>query len=142
MKAQQVFSQTKWICVSDDSGIEVDALEGRPGVFSARFAGENATDEENRSLLLKCMLNEKVRTARFKTVICLCSNHGYAFFEGVLEGSIAHESSGLNGFGYDSIFIPLGETRTLAELTMEEKNAMSHRGIALKKLSDYLRKMP
>jgi len=141
LKAQQVFDHTGIMCISDDSGLEVDALSGRPGVFSARYAGEYATDEDNRTLLLESMLNQSVRSARFKTVICYMDSNSWIFFEGVLEGEITREERGCNGFGYDSVFLPIGESRTLAELSSNEKNAISHRSIALKKFSSYLRNL-
>jgi len=141
LKAEQVFTHTGKICISDDSGLEVDALDGRPGVFSARFAGEQASDAENRNHLLNLLEYETIRTARFRTVICLKTAQEHVFFEGVLDGSIARVALGHFGFGYDSIFIPAGQTRTLAEFRPEEKNAVSHRSIALNKLLQYLRKI-
>jgi XTP/dITP diphosphohydrolase len=139
-KAQQVFERTRMICLSDDSGLEVDALDGRPGVLSARFAGPFATDQDNRKRLLEDMRGEVIRSARFKTILCLMSEDYTEFFEGTLEGNIAMEPLGNNGFGYDSLFVPSCDTRTLAEMTSDEKNAISHRGNALKKLSDFLAK--
>lgn len=139
-KAQQVFERTGMICLSDDSGLEVDALDGRPGVLSARFAGPFATDQDNRKRLLEDMRGEVIRSARFKTILCLMSEDYTEFFEGTLEGNIAMEPLGNNGFGYDSLFVPSCDTRTLAEMTSDEKNAISHRGNALKKLSDFLAK--
>ena len=142
LKATQVFEKTGQPCLSDDSGLEVDVLEGRPGVFSARFAGVNASDADNRLLLLELMRNEHVRSARFRTVLCLKTKNGTEFFEGVLEGRISEVPAGENGFGYDSLFIPNGESRTLAEMSTEEKIAISHRSMAMKKLVSHLRKNP
>lgn len=141
LKAEQVYTRTQQICISDDSGLEVDALHGQPGVQSARFAGISATDAENRNLLLGLLKDQHLRSARFRTLICLKSAQNHLFFEGVLEGRIAHNAAGHFGFGYDSIFIPAGQSRTLAEFRPEEKNAVSHRSIALNKLSEHLRKM-
>jgi len=137
-KAHQVFERTRMICLSDDSGLEVDAIAGRPGVFSARFAGVNATDADNRNRLLEVLYGKDLRSARFRTVLCLMSEDYTEFFEGVLEGTIVDEPKGLNGFGYDSLFVPLGEIRTLAEMTKDEKNAISHRGMALRKVNEFL----
>ena len=141
MKAEQVFRYTGWNCLSDDSGLEVDALNGRPGVFSARFAGENASDADNRNQLLLSMEGEANRSARFRTVICLCMAGSYTFFEGALEGHIALTASGQHGFGYDSLFIPYDDNRTLAEMSPSEKNAISHRSLALAKVACHLRNL-
>lgn len=118
-------------CVSEDSGLMVDALGGRPGVYSARYAGEKATDEENNRKLLLELGNETHRKARFVCVLCVALPTGeYRTFEGTVEGEIAIEPKGQNGFGYDPLFYypPLG--KTFAELSMEEKNSISHRARA------------
>ena len=128
-----------WV-LADDSGLEVDALGGAPGVRSARFAGDAATMEENRALLGEKLSGEKNRAGRFRCVLAL-AKHGAIFgtFSGAVEGSIAGEESGEGGFGYDPLFVPEGETRTFAEMGPEEKHALSHRGRALRAAADFLR---
>ncbi|SFM61371.1 XTP/dITP diphosphatase [Thermodesulforhabdus norvegica] len=123
--------------LADDSGLEVEALGGRPGVMSARFAGPNATDEENNAKLLRELEGVENRRARFCCVISIAVPTGFALtYEGVCEGEIVTEPRGRNGFGYDPLFYypPLG--KTFAEMTMEEKSAVSHRGKALRELRD------
>lgn len=141
IKAQKVFEYTRTLTLADDSGLEVDALNGEPGVYSARYAGENATDEKNCGLLLdkmKNVLHEK-RKAHFKCVIALYNgNNNSNLFKGLCEGKIILEKRGMNGFGYDPLFVPDGFDRTFAELDSETKNRISHRGKALAKLRDYL----
>ncbi|MCB0478342.1 MAG: non-canonical purine NTP diphosphatase [Crocinitomicaceae bacterium] len=127
-------------CFSDDTGLEIDALNGEPGVFSARYAGEQKDSNDNMALVLEKMLDAKVRTARFKTVISLFLEGKQYFFEGVCEGIIRQEKSGSKGFGYDPIFQPNGYTLTFAEMSMEEKNKISHRGLAVQKLIEFLKK--
>lgn len=126
-------------CFADDTGLEVVALHGEPGVFSARYAGEAKDANANMDLLLKKLGDNPNRAARFKTVIALLQNGEEHLFEGVIEGRIIHVKRGTQGFGYDPIFVPEGETRTFAEMDMAEKAVMSHRGRAVKKLVDYLR---
>ena len=125
-------------CFADDTGLEVDALNGEPGVYSARYAGDAKDANANMDLLLKNLGNNTNRTARFKTVIALLQNGEEHLFEGVIDGHISEEKRGTQGFGYDPIFVPEGETRTFAEMEMVEKATMSHRGRAVKKLVDYL----
>jgi XTP/dITP diphosphohydrolase len=127
-------------CFADDTGLEVDALHGAPGVFSARYAGKAKDAHANMDLLLKNLGETPMRTARFKTVIALLKDGHEYLFEGVIEGHIITEKRGTQGFGYDPIFVPLGETRTFAQMDMLEKATMSHRGRAVKKLVDFLRK--
>lgn len=126
-----------WV-VADDSGLEVDALAGSPGVRSARFAGEGASDAENIRRLLREMegIGWQARTARFRCVVAL-ARRGMEpqFFEGTVEGRIAMEPRGSGGFGYDPVFIPEGHSRTFSEFSPEEKNALSHRGRALQALA-------
>lgn len=127
-------------CIADDSGLEVDALGGAPGVHSARFAGENHDDAANRRLLLKKLsaIPSEKRSARFRTAICLIQGEEKPkFFDGVVEGRIINEERGNGGFGYDSLFIPDGFTLTFAELPPEKKDAVSHRGNAVRKLKDF-----
>ncbi len=126
-------------CFADDTGLEVDALNGDPGVYSARYAGEPANSDNNMELLLQKMKGKKNREARFKTVITLLlHNNEPVFFEGIAEGVIATSKNGNEGFGYDPIFIPKGFSCTFAEMTPAEKNSISHRGIAVTKLVNYL----
>ncbi|MGI5921570.1 MAG: XTP/dITP diphosphatase [Syntrophomonadaceae bacterium] len=135
-KARITASLSGMITLADDSGLVVDALDGKPGVYSARFAGEHATDEENNRKLLKMLKNvpEPQRTARFQCVIAISSPEGkIATVEGSCEGRIALKPSGQGGFGYDPLFIPAGEERSFAMLSAEQKNRISHRGKALKK---------
>lgn len=125
--------------LADDTGLEVDALGGLPGVRSARFAGLSADDAANRRKLLADMQGVRNRSARFRTVIALADETGTRFFEGVCEGAIIDEERGSKGFGYDRIFAPDGGDRTFAELDAEDKNAISHRGAVLRQLAGYLR---
>ena len=126
-------------CFADDTGLEVDALNGAPGVYSARYAGESKSSEENMDMLLKNMEGVENRKARFKTVISLIKEGEEMFFEGVVEGTIRREKCGADGFGYDPIFEPEGFSTTFAEMSSEQKNQLSHRGIAVRKLVDYLK---
>jgi len=133
-KASLVAALSKFITLADDSGLVVDALDGRPGVFSARFAGINADDEKNNSKLLTMMqgLREEERTARFVCVIAIADPGGSVqTVQGVCEGRIATFASGQGGFGYDPLFIPAGLSKSFAELSDKEKNMISHRGKAL-----------
>ena len=147
LKAQQIAEFTGKTALADDSGLEVDALGGNPGVTSSRYAGPGATDEENRKKLL-AELKEigliKKRSARFKCVMVLCSpgNNFINISEGVCEGKIGFAEEGENGFGYDSIFIPEGFSKTMAELSNSEKNSISHRGKALEELAKFLKFLP
>lgn len=119
--------------LAEDAGIEIDALHGAPGPRSARFAGPAATDNMNNAKLLRLLDGVTDRTARYRAVAVLVLPSGKRFVgEGVFEGTIADEPRGTNGFGYDPLFVPAGETRTSAELSSEEKNALSHRGLALR----------
>ncbi|MEI5985740.1 non-canonical purine NTP diphosphatase [Sphingobacterium sp. PU5-4] len=124
-------------CFGDDSGLEVDALQGEPGVYSARYAGTRDM-EKNIDLVLEKLGNNDHRTARFKTVISLNINNEQHFFEGSIEGRIINERIGTKGFGYDPIFIPNGYDITFAEMSLEEKNRISHRSVAVQKLCNFL----
>lgn len=127
-------------CFADDTGLEVDALEGAPGVYSARYAGEPANDKNNVALLLKNMEGVGNRKARFKTVIALLnSEHPPIFFEGIVEGQITTDPKGNSGFGYDPIFVPDGYSLSFAQMLPETKNEISHRAIATHKLVNYLK---
>lgn len=124
-------------CFGDDSGLEVSALNNEPGVYSARYSGSRDM-ERNIDLLLERLGDHKDRTARFRTVISLRIDDGQYFFEGTISGTIGYAKQGKGGFGYDPIFIPDGYDKTFAEMTPEEKNAISHRAIATQKLADFL----
>jgi XTP/dITP diphosphohydrolase len=136
-KAQYIYSKFHVNCFSEDTGLEVEALNSEPGVYSARYAGEDKDAENNMRKLLEKMKDIDDRRARFKTVITLILNGQEHQFTGILEGNIGFEKKGTNGFGYDPIFV-LGDGRTLAELSIDEKSLISHRGIATKKLISYL----
>lgn len=138
-KAQFWFEKTGLSSLADDTGLEVDALEGAPGVYSARYAGENGTYQDNVNKLLKEMENKENREARFRTVIAFVTEEGDHFFEGICEGEILTEQRGEKGFGYDPIFRPAGYEKTFAELDSKEKNKISHRGRALEKFLDFLK---
>jgi len=133
-KARETFAITGITCVADDTGLEVDALGGRPGVWSARYAGEGATYAMNVDKLLAELSDVPIdrRTARFRTVIAVAGPDGEWTVDGVCEGEILTERIGEAGFGYDPVFKPAGHDRSFAEMTIEEKNRISHRGKALK----------
>ncbi|MEI6764644.1 MAG: RdgB/HAM1 family non-canonical purine NTP pyrophosphatase [Bacteroidota bacterium] len=137
-KSRFVFEKYGIDCFADDTGLEVDALDGRPGVHSARYAGEGKNFDDNVTLLLQELQGKSRRTARFRTVISYVENGTETLFEGILDGVIIHERRGTNGFGYDPVFIPQGYVKTLAEMSAEEKNAISHRFRATEKLISYL----
>jgi non-canonical purine NTP pyrophosphatase, rdgB/HAM1 family len=143
IKARYVWEHYGLYCFADDTGLEVEALGGAPGVYSARFAGEHASFEDNVSLLLERLSGVAApRRARFRTVIALIDEYGTHFFEGSVDGEITLERSGDHGFGYDPIFRPEGREETFAQLTEQEKNSMSHRGRAVQKLVRYLQALP
>lgn len=125
-------------CFADDTGMEIYALGGRPGVYSARYAGPDCIAERNIERVLNELKDVTQRTARFSTVIALCLNNEKIFFEGTVEGTILTESKGIGGFGYDPIFQPAGYKVSFAEMTAEQKNAISHRGRALEKMREFL----
>jgi XTP/dITP diphosphohydrolase len=139
-KAQYVFDHYGVDCFADDTGLEVDVLDGAPGVFTARYAGEERNNIANMELLLKNLEGVTHRFAQFKTVITLIEDGKSIQFLGVAEGEIASEVHGEKGFGYDPVFRPTGYKETFAEMTAEEKNAISHRGQAIAKLIEYLKK--
>ena len=143
IKARYVWEHYGLYCFADDTGLAVEALGGAPGVYSARFAGEHASFEDNVSLLLERLSGvADPRRARFRTVIALIDEYGTHFFEGSVDGEITLERSGDHGFGYDPIFRPEGREETFAPLTEQEKNSMSHRGRAVQKLVRYLQALP
>ena len=136
IKAVEIANFAHEWALADDTGLLVDALNGEPGVRSARYAGDNATDAQNRELLLRALQGVTQRSARFRTVLAVVNRSGEMHFvAGECEGCIATNERGVNGFGYDSIFVPNdGDGRTFAEMSAEEKDALSHRGRALREL--------
>ena len=138
-KAHYVYSKTGLDCFADDTGLEVDALGGAPGVHSARYATDGHDFAANNRLLLKNLEGAKERTARFRTVIALILDGVEYTFEGRVEGVIATEESGSEGFGYDPLFVPSGEIITFAQMSAEAKNAISHRGRAVAELVKFLK---
>lgn len=138
-KAKYVFEKYEHACFADDTGLEVDALNGKPGVLSARYAGNQKNSDDNIDLLLKDLKGVSKRSARFRTVITLITPNGIHQFEGKVEGYILNERRGHHGFGYDPVFIPEGFNETFAELPLDRKNAISHRGMAFRKLVEHLK---
>lgn len=139
IKARTIFKKFGVPCFADDSGLEVDALDGAPGIYSARFAGEPSNDVANNQLLLQKLVNNPNRGAQFRTVIAYIDGNGEEhFFTGVVRGKLLTALSGDQGFGYDPLFTPDGENRTFAQMSKDEKNRISHRGIAIKHLISYL----
>ncbi|MBN8692182.1 MAG: non-canonical purine NTP diphosphatase [Bacteroidetes bacterium] len=139
LKAKHVYNKYNKNCFADDSGLEVEALNNEPGVFSARYAGVPKSDEKNTAKLLKNLEGIENRKARFRTVIALILDGKEYLFEGIIEGTIAQQPIGTNGFGYDPVFIPAGYTKTFAQMTAEEKNQISHRAIAVSKMNEFLK---
>lgn len=137
-KAQYVKQHFGLDCFADDTGLEVDALNGEPGVYSARYAGEGHDSEANMSKLLLKMNKKRNRKARFRTIVALIQGEDIHLFEGIVNGTIIKERRGEGGFGYDPIFVPEGYSQTLAEIG-EEKNKISHRARAIAKLADFLK---
>lgn len=138
-KAKYVFENTKIPSLSDDTGLEVEALNGKPGVYSARFAGEDATYADNLAKLMQEMDSKKNRTAQFKTVMALVTKNAEYLFEGICKGEITEQPKGENGFGYDPVFQPKGYEQTFAELNQKIKNEISHRAKATQKFLNYLK---
>jgi XTP/dITP diphosphohydrolase len=138
-KSGTIHRLTGLSCFSEDTGLEVDALYGEPGVKSARYAGEVKSFDKNIDKLLANLQGQQDRSARFRTVISLILDEKEYFFEGICEGKIIDNRRGNNGFGYDAVFVPEGESRTFAELDMSEKNKFSHRKKATDKLLSFLR---
>ena len=137
-KAEYVFKNFGVSCFADDTGLEVESLKGAPGVFSARYAGVQRNAKDNMMLLLENLEGSKNRKARFRTVITLMTPTFSRQFEGVIMGQILKEYRGSGGFGYDPVFMPDGYSKTLAEMSMEEKNKISHRAQAVNKLVEFL----
>ena len=141
LKARYYCQHTGEYCLADDSGLEVDALDGAPGVYSARYAGEQASDEENNQKLLSALtaIPTQRRTARFRSVLALAGPDGSLMLaEGVCEGIVLFEARGTGGFGYDPLFLMQDQRKTLAEMTLAEKNLVSHRGNALRAFKQQL----
>jgi len=141
LKANYVTEKYGYDCFADDTGLEVEVLNGAPGVYSARYAGEQKDANDNMDKLLTELKNESNRKANFKTVIALNLNGKQNLFTGIINGKIIEEKIGTNGFGYDPIFVADGFDKTFAELSMEEKSTISHRGIAVKELILFLQKL-
>lgn len=137
-KAVYVLQHYHVSCFADDTGLEVNALAGAPGVYSARYAGDHKNPEANIQLLLKNLSGKTDRSARFKTIICLAEEGSNHLFEGIIKGKIITETRGEGGFGYDPVFVPDGYEQTFAEMPAELKNQISHRAIAFQKLISFL----
>lgn len=140
-KAVTIFNLTHQNCFSEDTGLEIAALGGAPGVKSARYAGENSNSQANIDLVLSKMAGVENRTAQFRTIICLIWENQTYYFEGNCKGQILSNIQGENGFGYDPIFVPDGASKSFANMTMEEKNTFSHRKKAVTQLFDFLDKL-
>lgn len=140
LKANYVTEKFGYNCFADDTGLEVEALNGDPGVYSARYAGEHKDANDNMNKLLSELENQNNRNAQFKTVIALNIEGNQNLFTGIIEGTIIDTKRGDKGFGYDPIFVPKNHNVTFAEMVMEEKAILSHRGIATRKLVDFLNK--
>ena len=139
LKAQYVSEKFGFDCFADDTGLEVDALDGQPGVYSARFAGDGHNSIDNMNKVLTLLGENPKRTARFRTVIALILNGKISFFEGKIEGTITSKPRGNSGFGYDPIFVPQNYMASFAQLSAEEKNKISHRALAVQKLVHFLK---
>jgi XTP/dITP diphosphohydrolase len=138
LKADYITKNFGFNCFADDTGLEVESLDGKPGVYSARFAGEPANSENNMQKLLVDLEHKKNRKAQFRTAISLNINDQKLNFEGICNGEVLTKKHGEKGFGYDPIFKPEGFNKSFAEMTSEEKNTISHRGIAVQKLVAFL----
>ena len=141
MKAQYIYEKFGVDCFADDTGLEVEALNGEPGVYSARYAGDGHDSEANMNKLLQNLTGENNRRAQFRTVIALIIKGEENTFDGIVKGEITEEKRGDSGFGYDPIFIPEGFSKSFAQMKNEEKNSISHRFRATEKLNDYLKKI-
>lgn len=139
LKANYVTEKYGYSCFADDTGLEVAALNGEPGVYSARYAGEQKNSDDNMNKLLANLADKENRNAQFKTVICLNLDGNQHLFEGIIKGEIINEKRGSEGFGYDPIFIPNGYSKTFAEMPIAEKSKISHRGLAVEKLVAFLK---
>ena len=139
-KARFIFEKTGRPCFADDTGLEIDALDGRPGVYSARYAGEGCRFEDNIVKILTELQGVTSRKARFRCVVCLIIDNQEHLFEGKVEGTILADKRGSDGFGYDPVFLPDGETSTFAEMPPYLKNGISHRGKAVNKMVRFMQK--
>ena len=139
IKAKYVWDNYQLNCFSDDTGLEVEALDNAPGVYSARYAGPENNSQKNIAKLLDALKGKTNRTARFKTVIALVTDGELNLFEGIVNGTISDKPTGKDGFGYDPVFIASGHDQTFAQITKQEKNKISHRAQAFQKLSSFLR---
>lgn len=135
LKARYIFTKYGYSCFADDSGLEVEALNGEPGIYSARYAGEHNNGEANTKKLLDNLKGITNKKAKFVTVICLLLNGKEYFFRGEIHGTIISEKRGTEGFGYDPVFVPEGYNKTFAEMTIEEKKSISHRALAIEKMT-------
>ena len=142
IKAETIFKRYGHVVISDDSGLEVDALNGAPGVYSARYAGEPRNDQRNTEKLLDKLHGAFNRDAQFRTVITLMNAENSFQFEGIVSGTIAKSPRGKDGFGYDPVFVPEGYQQTFAELAADVKNKISHRANAIEKLLNFLNEHP
>jgi XTP/dITP diphosphohydrolase len=142
IKSHFVFERTGLNCFADDTGLEVEALNGSPGVYSARYAGEKCSFADSVNKLLSKMKEKDNRKARFRTVISLILNGKEYFFEGIVDGEITRDARGGEGFGYDPVFMPEGFEMTFAEMSLEKKNKISHRARAMEKLVEFLSLLP
>lgn len=138
LKADFIYKKFAINCFADDTGMLVEALNGEPGVYSARYAGLPSNSEKNIQKVLTNLKGKQNRNAKFITVITLVLDGKKHYFEGVIEGEILHEKHGKSGFGYDPIFRPKGYSKTFAQMSADEKNKISHRGLAVQKLADFL----
>jgi len=138
LKADYITQKYGFDCFADDTGLEVEALNGKPGVYSARYAGEHGNAEKNMEKLLIELQNKSSRKAKFRTIIALNLNNKQYLFEGICDGKILNEKTGIKGFGYDPIFKPSNASCSFAEMSSEEKNIISHRGIAIQELVQFL----
>lgn len=141
-KARYIFGKTGYNVFADDTGLEVDALSGRPGVHSARFAGEDKNSDANIDKLLALLQDHTNRKARFRTIIALIYDGNEYLFEGIVNGMIIKDKRGKGGFGYDPVFVPEGYGVTFAEMSLQEKNKISHRALAFEKLRIFLCGLP
>ena len=139
-KARYIYNRTGLDCFADDTGLEVDALGGEPGVRSARYATDGHDDEANKRMLLERLKGSENRAAQFRTAVALIIGGKEYLFEGIVRGEIASEERGEGGFGYDPLFFPEGGELTFAQMSSEDKNAISHRGRAVRKLAEFLQK--
>ena len=138
LKADYITQKYGFDCFADDTGLEVEALDGKPGVYSARYAGEHGNAEKNMEKLLIELQNKSSRKAKFRTIIALNLRNKQYLFEGICDGEILNEKTGAKGFGYDPIFKPSNASCSFAEMNSEEKNIISHRGIAIQELVQFL----